>query len=83
MLGKSYIIDHVFLMYRKDAEERLFKVYITDSLKILTENTAQQCGGKAINRRYADFVEKQPQETRSADEIISKIKSKLGGGEPA
>lgn len=33
--------------------------------------------GKSYDIRYKDFIDPQPEETRTADEIISHIKAKL------
>lgn len=70
-------------MYRKDAEDRVLKMYITDSLKIIAENIAATYGGKTIRQRYAEIVNPKPQDDRNADEIIAAIKSKLKGDELA
>jgi hypothetical protein len=52
-------------------------VYLTDGLKVLTENT----GGKALNVRYYDLFKEVKEE--NPQEIISRITSKLRsmGGE--
>lgn len=60
-------------------KEELFRVYVTDALKILTSNTAKYAGGEYLKKTYREAVNPKPEETRSADEIIANIKSKLGG----
>ena len=60
-------------------KEELFRTYVTDALKILTGNTARFAGGDYLKIAYREAIHPKPEETRSADEIIANIKSKLGG----
>lgn len=49
-------------------EEKAYKIYVTDSLKAAYN----------LNARYVDFLEPQkPEDTRTAEEIISDISAKL------
>lgn len=59
-----------------------FRIYVTDALKVIAENTAKQSGGYTMNIRYADMIKKdkvkpEKEETRTADEIIDHIKGKM------
>ena len=51
---------------------------MTESLKILTENTAKMVGGSAISKRYTDFIYPQKQDERSGDEIVADIVKRAG-----
>lgn len=53
-------------------------MYVTDALRVLTENTAKISGGGYIQRRYVELVEPQKEETRNGDEIIEHMKGVLG-----
>lgn len=61
----------------------VYKTYVTDALRVLTENTAQMSGGKHLSIRYYDVIHPAPDETRTEDEIITSIFSKIveEGGE--
>lgn len=61
---------------RKNAEEKAYRIYVSDTLKMIAENTAR-AGGRYVTARYVDIIHPKPEETRSADEIISHIKKKL------
>lgn len=52
-----------------------YRVYLTDTLKVLTENTAKFAGGSVINMRYYDMLNKQrtQKDERSGDEIAADI----------
>lgn len=56
-------------------------MYVTDGIKILTENTARIGGGSLMNIRFIDVFK--PQIERDPNTIINKISMKLeqmGGG---
>jgi len=61
------VIEHCIAAFKKSQEEFLFRVYVTDALKLLT-----QC-----NARYYDIIT--PKEEENADDIIARIRKKLGG----
>lgn len=63
----------------KDRQDRLvYRVYVTDALRIIAENTAKNVGGSYLQARYADFVVPQKEETRTSDEVIAHMKSVMG-----
>lgn len=79
LFGSGYVIDHCISAYNLYAEEKLYKVYVTDCLKILV-------GGEFM--RYNDIVESlynhDNKEIESAEEIIERLSARLdelGGGE--
>lgn len=62
-----------------------YRAYVTDALQIISENTAypgHYYGGKGrhMKERYFDVIRPQREETRTADEIIKEVTSKLKGG---
>ncbi len=56
-------------------------MYVTDALSAIAENTSRLAGGHTMRGRYADMLNlnRGVEEERSADEIISSIRKKLGG----
>ena len=65
---------------RKQAEDKLFRVYITDGIKAIADNTsALNPKGVSLKLRYVEIVdgiksdkpEKEPEET--AEQIIERI----------
>ena len=60
-------------------KEKTYKAYITDALKLIAENNAKRVQGGYIKSRYIDIVDPMPKETRTSEEIISNIKSKILG----
>lgn len=73
MFGYDYISQHIEAYER----EKALKVYITDGLKTLTENTANYAGGKSLNVRFFDLFKEVKEE--NPKEIITRITNKLKG----
>ena len=61
----------------QEMRSKAYRIYVTDGLKLISENTAKYAGGSAFKQRYFDLFNKQPEETRTGEEIILEIKGKL------
>ena len=69
-------------MIRTQAEDEAYRVYVTDALQIIGDNTSRRVdGGRYLNKRYVELIKPQPVETRREAEIIEGIRKKLRGGE--
>ena len=72
------------VLLKKQDQEKAHRVYVTDALKTITENTAKYASGSYMKVRYYDLENPKPVETRTPDEIIGNMKEKIariGGGE--
>jgi hypothetical protein len=71
--------------YQSQQRDLAYRIYVTDCLRITTENTAKTVhaltDGKAevhvMGIRFADVLENKPVDNRTADEIIDGIRKKL------
>ena len=79
LFGSGYVIQHCISAFTKDQKEQLYRVYITDALKIIAENTARSNGGNMIQARYAELINPPEEETRTKDEIVGNIRAKIRG----
>ena len=68
---------------KRNIEEEIFKVYVTDALKVMSENTAAfSSEGKCMSGRYADVIRPERRdkaETRSGDEIAADVIARITG----
>ena len=73
-----------------DKEEKSFKVYVTDALMAIAENTTHLAGhqgiidyGRVINQRWYDMInpsiKEEPEDHRSSEEIAADIWSRIRG----
>ena len=60
LLGRRYVVDHAAAFFRERQKKEVFCVYVTDALKVMTENTARFAGGSTINARYYDIIHPKP-----------------------
>jgi hypothetical protein len=61
----------------KAAEDELCRIYITDALKVIAENTALE-GGKMMAKRYYDILNPGEEDNRTAEEIVEDVLSAAG-----
>lgn len=66
-------------LIKRDAEESTLRLYATDALKLIAENTAKFSGGNYMKLRWADIINPPKKESRTADEIIEHMKKRLEG----
>jgi hypothetical protein len=77
MMGIGYVIEHYIAFFKKEQQEKAYQVYVTDALRIITENTAKANGGTYLQARYVEMIEPKEEETRTANEVIIDLKEKL------
>lgn len=61
----------------EDQKQQAYKMYVTDTLRLVGENTAKQVRGAYIAKRYSDLIKPIPEDNRTPEEIIAQIRSKL------
>lgn len=81
LLGNGYVIEHCIAVFQKAEQEKLYRIYTTDCLKLISENTAGFVNGKAMSKRfyeiaYNDETSKQPE--KSAEEIVEEVTKNAG-----
>lgn len=59
-------------------EEKSCRVYITDALQVIAENTARMVGGKAMTTRWEELLNPKPKDTRTGEEIVADVLRKGG-----
>ena len=78
LFGRGYVIQHCVASFRKKQVNELFMCYVGEGIKIISENTANFCGGSSISVSFYDMlhpVDKKKQKT--AQEVIDHLRSKL------
>ncbi len=77
-MGSGYVIDHCISAFQKEQEEKAFRIYLTDALQAIAENTQRFAGGMKMNKRYYDIINIKPQkQEKTADDIILRLKGKI------
>ena len=70
-------------MYNDAQRQEIYKIYVSDALRIITENTAKIGGGNYIKKRYVELIEpeikkQKKEDNRTAKEIIDDVVNKSG-----
>ena len=68
--------------FKRQQEERNYRMYITDALKAIADNTSLMFGGVSMKMRYEDLIantngEPKVEDTRTPEQVIDHIKSEL------
>lgn len=77
--GRGYVVEHCVAAFLKKQKHKLYQVYITDTLKMIAENTSNLAGGRSPSMRWLDVAEQaeDPEPEKTAEEVIDHIKEKL------
>ena len=78
MFRWRYVIDICARNIQKATEEKIFRDYVAECARLMTENSAKYAGGSYIKAHYDDIVNPKPQDTRTGDEIAEEIIQKCG-----
>lgn len=52
-------------------------MYVTDALRIISENTAKYAGGSYQKARWVELIHPPKEETRTPEEVIEHMKNRL------
>ena len=69
-----------YAMARYQSQERYFayRIYVTDCLRIISENTAKMCGGSYMKAKLADIINPKQVDNRTGEEIAADIIKRAG-----
>ena len=60
------------------ARNDAYRIYVTDALRLVAENTARYASGNYIKVRYAEIIEPKKQDNRTCEEITADIVARCG-----
>lgn len=60
------------------AKTEAYRIYVTDALRLVAENTARYASGDYIKARYADMIEPKKQDNRTCEEITAEVVARCG-----
>lgn len=59
--------------FKQEQEEAAYRIYVTDTLRLLSENTAKSSGGARVTKRWWDIVHRPAPDTRTGAQIARDI----------
>ena len=70
-------MDNCISVFHKEQQDKVYRIYVTDSLKAITENTAHYAGGVSLRTRFIEILEPPKVDTRTEEEVVSSLMDKL------
>ena len=64
--------------YQSQQRDLAYRIYISDCLRIISENTAKMGCGSYITAKFADIINPKPVDNRTGEEIAADIIKKAG-----
>ena len=64
--------------YQSQQRDLAYRIYVTDCLRIISENAAKMCGGSYITTQLADVINPKPVDNRTGEEIAADIIKRAG-----
>lgn len=70
------MIEHCMAAFEQEIEEKRYRAYVTDALKIIAGNIAGFAGGYTMSQRWVDSFKKP--DNRTGDEIAASVMNSAG-----
>ncbi len=65
--------------YQSQQRDLAYRIYVTDCLRIISENTAKMVrGGSYITANFSDIINPKPADNRTGEEIAADIIKRAG-----
>ena len=64
-----------FNQHRRDFA---YRIYVTDCLRIISENTAKMGGGSYVTAKFSDIINPKPADNRTGEQIAADIIKRAG-----
>ena len=75
LCGRSYIIEHCFSEYKNRQYQKSYQIYVTETLRLIVENTAK-ANGYTMKNRWIDIIDPPKpvkEDNRPCEEIVGDI----------
>lgn len=77
-LGTKAIISTLPEKLKQDVENELYREYISECLRMLTESTAKIVSNSYMSVSYYDIINPKAKDNRTAEEIVIDVITKAG-----
>lgn len=64
---------YVTTRYQSQQRDLIYRIYVTNCLRIMTENTAKQAGGNYMTAEYTDLIHPKKKDNRTGNEIAADV----------
>ena len=64
---------YVTTRYQSQQRDLIYRIYVANCLRIMTENTAKQSGGNYMTAEYEDLIKPKKKDNRTGNEIAADV----------
>ena len=64
--------------FNQNQRDFAYRIYVSDSIRILTENTAKLVSGNYVTIRFVDMIKQKNSENKTGEEIFAEVVGKAG-----
>ena len=64
--------------YQSQQRDFAYRIYVTNCLRIISENTARMSNGSYVTAKFEDIINPKPTENRTGEEIAADIIKRAG-----
>ena len=78
MFGWGYVRDSCIALYEREQKTELFRTYVAECIRMMTENSARMGGGGSYMKlKYSDLISAKPEKRVEPGEPTANIRKKL------
>lgn len=64
--------------YQSQKRDLAYRIYVTNCLRIISENTARMSNGSYVTAKFSDIINPKPVDNRTGEEIAADIIKRAG-----
>lgn len=83
LFGMGYVINHCISLFQKEQEEEQYNKFYFKSVSYIAQSIRAIANGLAqadVMPSYVDFINDEPEDNRTAEEIVDDVLAKCGLG---
>ncbi len=73
----EYISQHVRQEWAREQKSEVWRLYVAETLRCISESTAKFAGGPYMTAKWADIIDPKPIETRTPEQVIDRVLGRL------
>lgn len=73
--GRGFVIDHCIVQFEREQEEKSYRIYIANNLRLVCENVGKGLGGSYYPGLWGEI---EPNDDRTGDEVALDVIKRAG-----
>lgn len=77
-MGVRAYLSALPALLEQKTKEYVYQMYVTDTLKLIAENTSNIVRGSSPVDRYVDMIKRRPADNRTGEQVAADVIKKAG-----